>query len=112
MVWFVRRDRWLDTEMSQVGSLSCAVCCRMRTRQELELHHVSYDGVRFARGLWQADEAHADLMAMDPRCHELLHRLIDRDRVLRRHRGRNAATKRAIAALQHAIGQQPKGVSQ
>ena len=60
-------------------------------------------GVRFVDGSWRAFERHDDLVPMHPYCHGLLHRLIDRDRVLSHHRGRRVASAMALGILQRRM---------
>lgn len=102
--WFVRRDLWFATESSARHPLACAGCGRPATSRRLELHHLSYAGVqRMEDGRWLARERHIDLVPMHPYCHELLHRLIDRDAVLSRHRTRRAASEIALKALRRKL---------
>lgn len=54
----------------------------------LQLHHLDYQGVIRSDGGWRASERHDDLVPLHPSCHESLHRLIERDTVLSRHRSR------------------------
>jgi GTP1/Obg family GTP-binding protein len=100
--WFNRRDRWFRTEQRR-GPLTCVACGRAGTRRTLELHHLSYRGVRVLDGRWLATEKHDDLTALHPFCHELVHRLIDRDRILARSRTHRDATSIAIRQLQAII---------
>lgn len=97
--WLARRDRWFRRH-SRAGLVPCAGCGIPDTPEHLELHHRDYRGVSLVRGVWQAWEHDADLMALHPYCHDLLHRLIDRDIVLARHRTRRQASDHALAALQ------------
>ncbi|MGC5172051.1 hypothetical protein ACLQ2Q_15500 [Microbacterium sp. DT81.1] len=99
-VWFARRDRWFTDESATGRALRCAGCQRPADKRHLELHHLDYTGVILDNGRWQAREAHEDLVPMHPYCHELLHRLIDRDAVLSRHRTRRAASHHALERLQ------------
>lgn len=107
--WFRRRNAWFGEQLKRTGDLRCAVCLHVATRRELELHHLDYSRVaRTWRG-WAAGEDYEDLCAMHPGCHELVHRILDADAVLRRHRTRPVATVQAIriarariAALQGA----------
>lgn len=98
-VWFGRRDRWFDDELTRAGELRCAVCAGRVERTKGELHHLSYDGVSETSTGWAAGEEHADLACMHRRCHEWLHRLLDRDTALRRMKNRRLANKVAIARL-------------
>ena len=102
-VWFARRDRWFREELSAEGVLKCAACHGEATKRKLELHHLDYSGVlRWGRG-WQANESHADLISLHPGCHELLHRIIDRDPVYAKLRSRRAASIAALQALTRLI---------
>ena len=98
-VWFARRDRWFAHETVIAWPLTCAGCGQEATKRQLELHHLDYAGVRLDDGTWTAHEPHEDILAMHPYCHELLHRLIDRDAVLSRHVSRPTASVRALARL-------------
>ncbi|MDQ0615318.1 5-methylcytosine-specific restriction protein A [Microbacterium sp. W4I4] len=97
--WFARRNRWFR-DHTATGALPCAACGVVTVKDELELHHRDYEGVRITQGVWQAWEDDDDLVALHPHCHELLHRLIDRDVVLARHRTRRDASDHALRALQ------------
>lgn len=97
--WFARRDQWFHRH-ARAGLTPCAACRIRDTKEHLELHHRDYHGVQIIRGTWQAREDDADLIALHPYCHELLHRLIDRDEVLARYRTRQQASDHALAALQ------------
>ena len=44
-------------------------------------------------------QRHGDLAALHPYCHELLHRLLERDTVLAKHRDRRTASLAAIERL-------------
>lgn len=98
-VWFARRDRWFREEHATGRPLECAGCGRPADKRELELHHLDYSGVIFQNGTWRAIEIHDDLVPMHPYCHELLHRLIDRDFVLSNNRNRRAASHLALQRL-------------
>jgi hypothetical protein len=101
--WFRRRDAWFAEQTARTGVLRCVVCWRTASRRELELHHLDYSRVvRTWRG-WHAGEEHEHLHAMHPGCHELVHRIIDTDLVLRRHRTRPIATVLAIHAARARI---------
>lgn len=103
--WFDRRERWFR-DHAKAKTVPCAACGRAGSKRELELHHLDYRGVRIIRGEWQAWEDDDDLVAMHPYCHELLHRLIDRDIILAKHRTRRQASAHALQMLQmklHAV---------
>lgn len=104
-VWFARRDRWFRVALDRQGELRCAACLQTATKRQLELHHLDYTGVTFSEGRWHAREQHDDLVALHPYCHELLHRLIDRDVVLSRHRNRRNGSLLALSRLQHKLAQ-------
>lgn len=101
--WFTRRDRWFAHEQQVGRSLVCAGCRATATRATLELHHLDYAGVTLRAGRWMAGEKHDDLIALHPYCHELLHRLMDRDLVLSRHRTRRDATQIALTRLRPGL---------
>lgn len=98
-VWFARRDRWFDEEQSRSGQMRCGVCVGAVERAKAELHHLSYDGVDQTAAGWAACESHEDLVCIHRRCHEWLHRLLDRDTALRRMKDRRLANRVAIARL-------------
>lgn len=97
--WFRRRDAWFAQEEQHGRTPRCALCRRAGTPHHLHLHHLDYRGVTRTAAGWTAGERHRDLIALHPRCHELLHLLIDRDRVLAKHRSRRVATWLALARL-------------
>ncbi|WP_164861434.1 HNH endonuclease signature motif containing protein [Microbacterium sp. CPCC 204701] len=97
--WFARRSRWFRKQVRLRRPLVCAACGRLAASRELELHHLDYSGVRFVKGGWRAFERHDDLVPLHPHCHDLLHRLIDRDHVLAFHRSRRAASGIALQRL-------------
>jgi len=101
--WFARRDRWFAEQVARGIPLACAGCGRAATKRQLELHHLDYTGVVLEQGRWRALEAHDDLVPMHPYCHELLHRLIDRDTVLARNRTRRAASDQALQRLRRKL---------
>lgn len=101
--WHARRARWFTEQAARGVPLVCAGCGQPATKQHLELHHVDYTGVLLERGRWKAQEAHDDLVPLHPYCHDLLHRLIDRDQVLARHRTRRAASEHALTRLQYKL---------
>ena len=97
--WFARRARWFRAHSTD-DAVQCAACGVAAPQGKLELHHRDYEGVRIVQGTWQAWEDDDDLIALHPHCHELLHRLIDRDVVLARHRSRRDASDYALRVLQ------------
>ncbi|GAA3776117.1 hypothetical protein GCM10022240_29540 [Microbacterium kribbense] len=101
--WFARRDAWFAEQRAQGVALTCAACARTATARELELHHLDYTGITLVAGTWRALERHDDLVPMHPYCHDLLHRLIDRDVVLAHNRTRRAASLYALAQLQRTL---------
>ncbi len=105
--WFARRDRWF-TSAAAHGPLTCAGCDNIATARELELHHCDYTRVGFNRGSWRAWERDDDLIPLHPYCHELLHRILDRDAVLSRSRRRRDATTHALGRLRRAW-EEPRG---
>ncbi|MFB8385583.1 hypothetical protein ACFC3F_00405 [Microbacterium sp. NPDC055910] len=108
--WFARRDRWFTDRLRSTGELACAACGGVASKRELELHHVDYAGVTIQNGRWVAAERDEDLVALHRGCHELLHRLIDRDPVLSRHRTRRDATALALTALRSKLQRYGEGV--
>ena len=94
--WFARRSRWFRRQERLHRPLLCEACGRLAASTELELHHLDYSGVRFVGGGWRAFERHDDLVPLHPYCHYLLHRLIDRDRVLAFDRSRPVASLIAL----------------
>ncbi|CAI9394035.1 hypothetical protein [Microbacterium sp. T2.11-28] len=96
--WYARRARWFDHAVT-LGSLTCAGCGRNASRAELELHHLDYRGMSSTGGIMHAFELHEDLLPLHPYCHDLLHRLIDRDQLLSRNRTRRDATHIALSRL-------------
>lgn len=97
--WFARRDRWFRAQARTGIPLTCEACGHAATSAELELHHTDYRGVYKEGGQWRAREAHTDLVPLHPGCHDLLHRLIDRDAVLSRDRDRRTASAFALDRL-------------
>lgn len=104
--WFARRRRWFDDEEARNGETRCAVCDANGSKRTLELHHLDYEGVHETDGVWAAGEAHQDLVAAHPRCHEWIHRLLDRDDVLASLLSRRAANVQAISRLQAKLAHQ------
>lgn len=103
VAWFERRALWFRVEAEARGVVRCAVCAGIGTARGFELHHLDYVGVVEDSTGWIAGECHGDLVAVHPGHHSLIHELIDRDRVLRTHRGRRAANLQAIARLRNRI---------
>lgn len=101
--WFARRDRWFEEENQRLGQWGCVVCQTSASKRDLELHHLDYRGVTETATGWLATEEHNDLVSCHRRCHSLIHRLIDRDLVLRKLRTRRAATLIAIRRLRLKI---------
>lgn len=101
--WFVRRDRWFRDELTASGTLACAACGLEATARQLELHHNDYIGVRLDGDRWIAGERHEDLTSLHPYCHEQLHKLMDRDVVLRRFRTRRVASAQALVRLRRKL---------
>jgi 5-methylcytosine-specific restriction protein A len=79
------------------------VCGEEVPSASLELHHLDYQGVSVVGNQWRAFERHDDLVPMHPSCHELVHRLIDRDTVLASQRTRREATAIAIMRVREAL---------
>lgn len=102
--WFTRRDAWFAHAAMRMPPLACAACGIQASKRDLELHHLDYAGVQqLEGGRWLARESDRDLIPLHPCCHELLHRLIDRDAVLSRHRTRRAASELALDALRRTL---------
>lgn len=102
--WFARRDAWFAQASMTTHPLACVACGIPATKRDLELHHLDYAGVQqLEDGRWVARESDGDLIPLHPYCHELLHRLIDRDAVLSRHRTRRAASELALDALRRIL---------
>ncbi|WES65982.1 hypothetical protein P0L94_07885 [Microbacter sp. GSS18] len=97
--WHARRARWFRDHARTHTPLECAGCGHRATPDRLELHHLSYAGVTVQAGEFKAFEKHTDLLPLHPYCHEALHRMIDRDEVLARHRTRRDATHQALQRL-------------
>ncbi|WP_169583264.1 MULTISPECIES: hypothetical protein [Microbacterium] len=103
--WFARRDRWFRAHARTGIPLTCQACGHPATSAELELHHTDYHGVYKDGGRWHAREPHGDLVPLNPGCHELLHRLIDRDAVLSRGRDRRTASALALDRLRAKLNE-------
>lgn len=100
--WFARRDAYFKAHQDA----ACAVTGKRpkHPSRELELHHVTYDGVvQRPDGSWVAGEKDTDLVPMYPACHEAVHRLLDQDRALRGLVSRQVATERAIQAVRQQL---------
>lgn len=112
--WGWRRQRWFR-DCRQAGlEPACQVCeilmtdYRQLTGKDLDLHHVSYDGVIYdeGSGKWIAKEADEDLMPMCRVCHNDLHRVMDRPKD---HTGwdRSNATVNIIVHLRRQLAENP-----
>lgn len=101
--WFDRRDRWFKEETQRRGSVHCCICNGLGDKTTFELHHLEYTGVTEGPNGWVAGELHDDLVAAHPRCHEWIHRLIDRDDVLNSLMGRRSANLQAISRLRSRV---------
>jgi len=102
--WFARRDRWFTHHARTADPLRCQACGIPDTKDQLELHHADYTGVhRSETGTWIAQEPPDDLIPLHPYCHDLLHRLLDRDQVLAHHRTRRDATRIALDHLRRKL---------
>lgn len=98
--WFARRGSWIANELATKGHIECPLCLTNVDRKSVELHHVSYDGVKRTRTGWQALEADEDLVGMHKRCHEWVHRLLDQDAYYGHIKNRRLATRLVIERLQ------------
>lgn len=101
--WFARRARWFRDECASGRELRCILCGAVERPSALELHHLAYTGVRKRDGRWRAGERHDDLVPLHAACHDLIHRLIDRDEVLAFHRDRRTASLIALTRLQRKL---------
>jgi len=101
--WFARRDRWFAEQAARGIPLTCAGCGHAANKNQLELHHLDYSGVVPGDDRILARELHEDLTPMHAYCHELLHRLIDRDQVLSYNRSRRDASEIALAKLRRSL---------
>jgi 5-methylcytosine-specific restriction protein A len=111
VVWFRRRARWLDRERTLHGGVRCTVCHKSIPARETELHHLDYSGVQHDGGVhdgggWVAGESHADLVACHRRCHEWIHKMLDRDAATADTASRRAANLQVIARLHNKIASQ------
>lgn len=102
-VWHARRDQWFAHHARRGAPLACAGCGRDAKPSDVELHHLAYTGVIRRNGRWIAAERDQDLIPLHPYCHELLHRLMDRDAVLAKHRDRTRASISALVRLRRAL---------
>jgi 5-methylcytosine-specific restriction enzyme A len=103
--WFRRRDQWFGEQEARTDTLRCMGCGRAATRRQLELHHLDYSRVTRIDDKWTSGEVHEDLCTMHPACHEVVHRVLDTDPVLRRYRARPIATIHAIRIAQTRLPQ-------
>ena len=101
--WFARRDRWFRKQDRLGLPSACAVCGEVAPAASLELHHLDYRGVSIVANQWRAFEHYDDLVPMHRSCHDLVHRLIDRDTVLARQRTRRDASAIAITRVWEAL---------
>jgi hypothetical protein len=103
VTWLRRRERWFVEQQQRTGGLQCIVCWRPARQRQLELHHLDYRNVGRGGTTWRSHERHEELCAMHPGCHELVHRILDADPVLRHHRTRPIATVHAIRAARQLL---------
>ena len=101
--WFRRRDTWFAETRRRSIPIACAACGLSAAPAQLELHHVDYRHVIRTEHGWVSRERHEDLVPLHPLCHDLLHRLIERDRVLARMRSRRDASALALARLRQKL---------
>lgn len=100
IAWFRRRDQWFTEEQKHRGTVRCIICRKSGKPRIFELHHLDYWGVtQDETGAWIAGEDHADLVAAHPRCHEWIHRLLDRDAAASGAADRRAANVRVIRSI-------------
>ncbi len=98
-----RRDRWFAHRLRRGTPLACVGCGLPAAPGDVELHHLTYSGVIYRDGRWVAAERDLDLVPLHPYCHDLLHRLLDRDAILSKHRDRTRASVVAIVRLRRAL---------
>jgi hypothetical protein len=79
------------------------VCHKSIPTRETELHHLDYNGVQHDGDRWVAGESHADLLACHRRCHEWIHKVLDRDAATADTASRRAANLQVIARLHNKI---------
>lgn len=73
--WRHRSAEWRHDEQARTGRRpECAACL---INGSLELHHLDYSGVTWTSDGWVAEEDHDDIVALCPRCHEAVHKLLD-----------------------------------
>ncbi len=94
--WFRRRDQWFTEQVDRTAQLRCVVCRLPASRRQLELHHLDYARVARTGNLWASGEVHEDLCAMHSACHDLVHRVLETDPVLRAHYTRPIAAVHTI----------------
>jgi|SRR5699024_6247209 len=78
--WGFRRVRWFRECRERGFEPACQVCAvTLQEVGSLDLHHVSYEGVRWddQEQRWYAHEAYEDLMPLCRVHHEQLHRIMD-----------------------------------
>ncbi|WP_439593808.1 hypothetical protein [Microbacterium sp.] len=110
--WFARRDRWFTRQVRSGEALRCQACSILDAKDMLELHHADYTGVhRTPDGHWVAHEPHDHLIPLHPYCHDLLHRLLERDQVLAHHRTRRDATHLALEHLRRKLARPAEEVT-
>lgn len=80
--WNWRRRRWFRDHRNSGFEPACQVCgLRLDEAGSLDLHHVSYEGVKqHPDGSWASEEEDADLMPLCRTHHQAVHRLMDRKR--------------------------------
>lgn len=106
VAWFRRRDAWFAEEITRNGTARCCVCDRPGVKRTLELHHLEYSGVSEGPDGWVAGEVHEDLVAAHPRCHEWIHKLLDRDDAFGGLMSRRSANLQVISRLRSKIAAQ------
>ncbi|GAA1761681.1 hypothetical protein GCM10009795_005170 [Nocardioides hankookensis] len=98
--WFARRQRWAEEWRRRANALwdgaapQCAVCGRLWTLRDADLHHVTYDRL--------GAERFDDLVPLCRPHHEALHHIYDSVPVWRT-LGRSKATFGIIAALKGSL---------
>lgn len=100
--WFRRRDAFVASRTGAGGLVAC-VCCDERYRpRQVDVHHLSYDGVSRENERWISREADDDLMVLCRWCHERVHTLMDTDRGWAQ-MGRREATVSVVRAIQRQL---------